>query len=136
MVLERQSPRYGAEMTRDERRWLELAAGLSAVRFAVTAAYGSSLLLLLAAQLLHVVTFAAQHAACITLVNRHFPGSLRGRGQALYTMLGYGASGVIGGVAGGALSERYGFESVFWTAALAALVGLGCALRAGRLDRE
>jgi MFS transporter, PPP family, 3-phenylpropionic acid transporter len=34
-----------------------------------------------------------------------------GRGQALYTTLGYGASGVIGGLAGGAISER-GFSAV------------------------
>jgi PPP family 3-phenylpropionic acid transporter len=34
-----------------------------------------------------------------------FPGRLRGRGQALYTVFGYGIPGVLGGVAGGALSQ-------------------------------
>ena len=67
------------------------------------------MVVLLLTQLTHAVTFAAQHAACITLVARYFPGRLRGRGQALYTTLGYGASGVIGGVAGGALIERWGY---------------------------
>ena len=64
------------------------------------------------------VTFAAQHSACIAVISRHFPGRLRGRGQALYTVLGYGASGVLGGVAGGALSERFGFAAVFWAASV------------------
>ena len=40
---------------------------------------------------LHALTFAAQHTACIAVITRHFPGRLRGRGQALYTVLGYGA---------------------------------------------
>ena len=44
------------------------------------------------AQLTHAVTFAAHHAACIALVSKHFPGRLRGRGQALYSALGYGLS--------------------------------------------
>ena len=65
--------------------------------------------MLVARPVLHALTFAAQHSACIAVITRHFPGRLRGRGQALYTVLGYGASGVVGGVAGGALSERLGF---------------------------
>jgi MFS transporter, PPP family, 3-phenylpropionic acid transporter len=108
-------------------RWLQWAALLSVLRFALIAAFGAQLAVLVVAQLLHVVTFAAQHAACIVLINRHFPGPLRGRGQALYTVLGYGFSGVIGGVGGGWLSVRFGFASVFWAAAVAAALGYACA---------
>jgi MFS transporter, PPP family, 3-phenylpropionic acid transporter len=113
-------------------RWLQWAAGVSVLRFAATASFASSPLVLVLAQLLHAVTFAGQHAACIVLINRYFPGPLRGRGQALYTVLGYGASGVIGGVAGGALSTAYGFAAVFWAAAGAAALGLVCAWAAHR----
>jgi MFS transporter, PPP family, 3-phenylpropionic acid transporter len=112
------------------RAWLELAAAVSIVRFAAIAAFGSWVMVLVAAQLLHALTFAAQHAACITLVHRHFPGALRGRGQALYTVLGYGASGVVGGVGGGALIGTYGYEAVFWAAAAAATLGWFCARQA------
>jgi len=111
----------------DPLRWLQCAAALSVLRFVITAAFGDQVLLLVAAQLLHAVTFAAQHAACIVLVNRHFPGSLRGRGQALYSVLGYGISGVIGGVGGGWLSAQFGFAAVFWAAVAAAALGFGCA---------
>lgn len=96
--------------------WLQWAAGLSALRFVLVAALGSVLPVLLAAQLLHAMTFAAQHAACITLVHRFFPGALRGRGQALYSVLGYGCSGVVGGLAGGWLGSHFGFSAVFWAA--------------------
>jgi hypothetical protein len=59
---------------------------------------------LVLAQLTHAITFAAHHLACIAEVNRFFPGRLRGRGQALYTTLGYGVPGVLGGLGGGWLS--------------------------------
>jgi PPP family 3-phenylpropionic acid transporter len=107
--------------------WLQWAAALSVLRFAVTAAFGASATVLVAAQLLHAVTFAAQHVACIMLINRYFPGPLRGRGQALYSVLGYGISGVIGGFGGGWLSAHYGFAAVFWAGAGAAALGWGCA---------
>ena len=51
-------------------------------------------------------------------------------------MLGYGASGVIGGVAGGALSQSLGFASVFWAASGAALLAAWCARRALLADRS
>jgi PPP family 3-phenylpropionic acid transporter len=111
------------------RRWLQWAAALTMLRFAATAAFGGWLWVLIAAQALHAVTFAAQHAACIVLINRYFPGPLRGRGQALYSVLGYGISGVIGGVGGGWLSTRYGFGAVFWAAVVAAALGWTCARR-------
>jgi len=111
------------------RAWLALAAGVTALRFAATAGAAQSLAVLVVAQASHALTFAAHHAACIVTVNRHFPGRLRGRGQALYTTLGYGASGVIGGVGGGWLIAHLGFAAVFWAAVLAALVGLACAWR-------
>jgi len=79
-----------------------------------------------------VLTFAAQHLACTSLIARHFPDSLRARGSALYSTLGYGVPGVLGGLAGGLLSERFGLASVFWAAALAALASAGCCAMAAR----
>ncbi len=112
--------------------WLVLAALVAALRFGAMAAFGNFMVVLLLTQLTHAVTFAAQHAACITLVARYFPGRLRGRGQALYTTLGYGLSGVVGGVAGGALIERWGYPAVFWASSGAALLSALCLLRSRR----
>ena len=116
--------------------WLLIAAVVSVVRFGAIAAFGANPVLLVLAQCLHAVTFAAQHSSCIAVINRHFPGRLRGRGQALYTVLGYGASGVVGGLAGGALSEAYGFKCVFWAASAAALLATLCCWRAWTLGRR
>lgn len=114
--------------------WLQWAAAASVIRFALTAAFGALLPVLVLAQALHLLTFAAQHAACIAIITRHFPGALRGRGQALYTVLGYGLSGVVGGLAGGWLSTQFGIRAVFWAAVLAATVGWWCAWRSTRAD--
>ena len=116
--------------------WLLIAAAVSVLRFAVIAAFGASPLLLVLTQCLHAITFAAQHSSCIAVINVHFPGRLRGRGQALYTVIGYGASGVIGGVAGGALSEAHGFAAVFWAASAAAALATVCCWRAWVLGRR
>ena len=114
--------------------WLVLAAIVTALRFAATASFADVAWVLVAAQCTHAITFAAQHTACIGVINRHFPGRLRGRGQALYSLLGYGASGLIGGVGGGALSAALGFAAVFWAASGAAALAALCAWRALRLE--
>ncbi|MEO8805944.1 MAG: MFS transporter [Burkholderiaceae bacterium] len=114
--------------------WLLLAAGVSVLRFAAIAAFGASPWVLALVQLTHAITFAAQHSSCISVINRHFPGRLRGRGQALYTVLGYGVSGVIGGLVGGGLSETFGFAAVFWAASAAAGAAVLCCWRTLRLE--
>lgn len=112
--------------------WLQLAALVTALRFALTAAFGASLAILLLVQVLHAISFAAQHAACIAMVDRFFPGRLRARGQALYSVLGYGLPGVVGGLAGGWLGERSGFAAVFWVASAVGLLAWIALRRAGR----
>lgn len=110
--------------------WLQVVAVVTALRFGATAAGGAWIAVLVLAQLSHAVTFATHHAACISLVQRYFPGRLRGRGQALYTTLGYGLPGVVGGLGGGWVIDQFGFAAVFWAAALAGVAAWGCALRA------
>lgn len=116
--------------------WLQVVALVTALRFVATAAGGAWAPVLVLAQLTHAITFAAHHAACIALVQRLFPGRLRGRGQALYTTLGYGFSGVLGGVGGGWVISRFGFATVFWAAALSGLLAWWCARRSERAGTE
>jgi PPP family 3-phenylpropionic acid transporter len=102
------------------------------LRFAATAFAGSLAWVLVLAQMTHAVTFAAHHAACISLVHKLFPGRLRGRGQALYTTLGYGLSGVLGGIGGGWLISNLGFAAVFWAASGCGVLAAACAWQAAR----
>jgi PPP family 3-phenylpropionic acid transporter len=80
--------------------------------------------LLLVAQCLHAITFAVHHTACTAWLTRHFPERLRGRGQALYSTIGYGLTGVIGAVGGSTLSGYLGLQAVFWFSVPVAMVGV------------
>ena len=116
--------------------WLVLCAAAMVLRMGITATSASVLALLLVAQLLHALTFAAHHTVCIALLSHHFPGRLRGRGQALYTVIGYGFPGVLGGLAGGALSSRYGLPMVYWASFAASILAVVCTWRTWGLQRH
>jgi PPP family 3-phenylpropionic acid transporter len=113
--------------------WLVLCGAVMVVRMGLTAAGAQWLVLLVLAQCLHAFTFAAHHAVCVALLSHHFPGQLRGRGQALYAMLGYGLTGVLGGAVGGLLSAQLGLESVFWATLGTSVLATLCAWRGWRL---
>lgn len=115
-------------------RWLLVCAAATVVRMALIAGLSGWLLALFVAQVLHALSFAAHHTACIALVTRHFPGQLRGRGQALFTVIGYGAGGVLGVLAGGLVVDRWGFEALFAAATGLGLVAVLCARRVARLE--
>ena len=113
-------------------RWLQIVAAVCALRFSATAAFGAWVPVLVLAQMSHAITFAAHHAACMALVHKLFPDRLRGRGQALYTTLGYGISGVLGGVGGGWLISHLGFAAVFWAASGCSVLAWLCATKSAR----
>jgi PPP family 3-phenylpropionic acid transporter len=116
-------------------RWLVVCGAATAARMLLTGAAGDWLAALVLAQLLHALTFATHHTACIALVSQHFPGRLRGRGQALFTVIGYGLGGVSGVLAGGALASYAGFEAMYLAAGVFALLGTACAWQVDRRSR-
>jgi len=116
--------------------WLVVSSAVMALRMGITATAASVLAALLLAQALHAITFATHHTVCISLLSQHFPGRLRGRGQALYTVVAYGFPGVLGGIAGGLLSTRFGLVSVFWASVLTSLIATAFAVRIWRLPGQ
>jgi len=95
----------------------------AAIRF-VTIGWGvSSLALLVAAQLLHALTFGAYHAAAIAAVHRLFPGALAARGQALFSSVTYGLGGAAGSLVAGWTWGSLGAAPSFAVSALFALLG-------------
>ena len=103
--------------------WLLVCSALMVVRMLMTAWGGEHLWLMLVAQCLHALTFAVHHTACTAWLTRYFPERLRGRGQALYSTIGYGLAGVIGAVGGSTLSGYWGLDGVFWASVPIALLG-------------
>ncbi len=114
--------------------WLVVCAVVSVLRMGLTAGGAELLPVLMLAQLLQAITFAAHHSVCIALMSHHFPGHLRGRGQALYTVAAYGLPGVLAGVAGGALANLLGLRSIFVAATAISLTATACAFRVWRLQ--
>ena len=110
------------------------AYAVTALRFLMIAFSGGSILVIIAAQLLHAVTFGIHHSASMSLIREWFPAQAQARGQALYTMASYGLGGSIGGIAAGWLWEAVSPEFSFIAAAAAAMIGMWVAHRA-RLAR-
>jgi PPP family 3-phenylpropionic acid transporter len=105
------------------------------LRMVLTTWAADWLWVLLFAQMLHALTFATQHTVCIALLSQHFPGRLRGRGQALYASIGYGVPGVLGALGGGALSDALGLSSVYALSIVTAVIACVCAWQSVRAHR-
>jgi len=116
--------------------WLVICACVMVLRMCLTAWWADALLALWIAQMLHAVTFATHHTVCISILTKHFPGRLRGRGQALYASIGYGIPGVLGALLGGLLSERFGLASIYAASVIMAVLACFCAWRTHYLSRR
>lgn len=104
-----------------ERRVLLLCLLLAALRWAGIAGGANNLWLLIAMQLLHAASFAAFHAACISLVARHFGAGHHGKGQAIYGML-WGSGTALGAWCAGQAWTDQGPAAVFYSAAAVCLL--------------
>jgi PPP family 3-phenylpropionic acid transporter len=114
--------------------WLVACSAVMVLRMGLTAIWADVLWILLLAQMLHAITFATHHTVCIALISEHFAGRLRGRGQALYTVIAYGFPGVLGALVGGLISERWGLQSVFVLSSLTGVVATAAAYKVWRLQ--
>lgn len=112
-----------------ERRMMIIALAATALRWALTAIGAGSLPLLLLLQLGHALSFAAFHAVAMRYVQHYFPGSLQGRGQALYNAMAYGVGGSIGSIGSGYLWQLWQPQAVFYAAALIGALGFWLAWR-------
>lgn len=74
---------------------------LTALRWVLIAFFETSLVCMIVAQCLHALSFGACHAIAIEYLRRFFSGPHRGRGQAIYTSVSFGAGGAIGALIGG-----------------------------------
>lgn len=97
---------------------LMVSLALTAVRWVLIALYPAVLPLLVFAQLLHAASFGIYHAVAIQFVHKFFVGRNQGRGQALYSSLGFGAGGAAGSLYSGYLWDSAGPNVTFFIAAV------------------
>jgi PPP family 3-phenylpropionic acid transporter len=108
--------------------WLSLALALASLRWLMMALFPDVLPLVLLAQTLHAASFGMYHASAIHLIDEFFPRH-RGRGQALYAAVSFGAGGAFGSLYAGTLWDTVSPMTTFLAASLAALLGLLVSLK-------
>jgi MFS transporter, PPP family, 3-phenylpropionic acid transporter len=97
------------------------------LRWLLTAWAAASLPLLLFAQTLHMGAFGLFHAVAVLLIHRAFPGRLQGRGQALYSAIGFGIGGALGSLGSGYAWAAFGPAGAWTGAALVAALAMALA---------
>ncbi len=100
------------------RRILLWSLLLSAVRWVLIGFGVENFPALLVAQLLHSVSYGTCHAVAISFVHYYFVGATHSRGQALYSSIGFGLGGVVGGLYSGYAWERLGASHTYLMAAI------------------
>jgi len=100
------------------RRLMLIALAMATLRWLLIGHFARDLPLLLLAQTLHALSFGVIHAVSIHLIHQFFPGTLQGRGQALYSSLSFGAGGAVGSLAAGYLWQSLGPTAMFDLAAV------------------
>jgi PPP family 3-phenylpropionic acid transporter len=106
---------------------LVICSLLAAARWALLSA-SASLAVVVPAQLLHALTFAAFHIAAVTQTHRLFAADLRASGQSLYSALTYGAGTVAGTFGAGVIFDAAGPWLTFAASSLIALAATGLLL--------
>jgi PPP family 3-phenylpropionic acid transporter len=109
--------RFGA------RRVMMATFGVALLRFVITGAGPGLLWVLVAAQLMHALTFAAHHSASVVTMQRWFAGPLQASGQALYMSMAYGIGGTLGGLFMTWCWDKIGPEEMYYAAAGLAAAG-------------
>ncbi len=130
LIMHRLLNRHGAKLV------LVFSLLLAAVRWLLIGDLADSLTMLVIAQLLHAATFGSFHAASIHLVNDYFRGRHKGRGQALYSSVSFGAGGALGSLLSGYVWQGIGPSITFAVASDSALPGALIAAKWGDRDRR
>jgi MFS transporter, PPP family, 3-phenylpropionic acid transporter len=109
------------------------AAGL---RFGLIAVVDASAFGLLFCQLLHALTFALHHSACMKRLHEWFGPAAQARAQGAYTVLAYGVGGVLGGLSSTFFWERFGPIAAFFLSSGLAFAGFFAVLVSNSLAKN
>ena len=114
-------------------RWLKrsaienimlLSLALTLIRWAITAYYADSLLLITIMQCLHAFSFGAMHVVSIQFVHSNFDQHNQGRAQALYSSMGFGAGGAVGAYFSAYIVEGAGYSAAFMVSSVISLMAI------------
>jgi PPP family 3-phenylpropionic acid transporter len=130
LLMHRLLPHFGP------RRLMLVTMALTSLRWLLIGGFVTHPVVLLLAQTLHAFSFGVYHAVAIHLTHRFFTGPHQGRGQALYSSVGFGAGGMLGSLAAGYLWVSVGPEVTYLLAAGTGALGWLVAWRGLRLPPQ
>ncbi|MCB1744220.1 MAG: MFS transporter [Gammaproteobacteria bacterium] len=96
---------------------------LTALRWTLLAGFAELPIVVVSTQLLHAASYGLYHVVAIRLIHERFGGSAAGRGQALYSSIGFGAGGALGSLLSGYLWAQAGPAWTWMMAASMSLLG-------------
>jgi len=118
MMMNRLSQRFSLRIILLVSFWAAI------LRFLLIGWCASSVTIMVFASLMHGLTFASIHTAAIAAIYAWFPSSSRGRGQALYSSMSFGAGGLIGVLISGLAWDLWGAPWTFTIGSGFAFCGL------------
>ena len=101
---------------------------VTVIRWIAFAAFADVPVVVWVSQAAHAVSFGLFHAVGIEFVRRIFVDGTEGRGQALYSAIGFGVGAAAGSAMAGFTWASFGAGVTFLSAAALSLGGLGVAL--------
>jgi len=106
----------------DAAFFMFIALFITSIRWFLTAFYSNQLVIVLIAQCMHAASFGLFHASAIHLIDEYFPNH-KGRGQALYASVSFGAGGALGSLYSGYLWDYVSPTTMFVVAGVIAMTG-------------
>lgn len=103
-------------------RLLIITCFVTALRWWLIADFVESFTILIFAQLFHGISFGLYHLVVIQLIHQYFIGNLRGRGQALYSSISFGAGGALGSYLSGYAWNILGSQWTYYVATIICLI--------------
>nr|WP_218353262.1 MFS transporter [Alteromonas lipotrueiana] len=99
---------------------------LTALRWYAFASFAHYVWVVIAAQLIHALSFGLTHAVSVHFIHRFLPAQFHSRGQALYISIAFGLGGAVGNYGAGQLWDQGANAQL--TFGLAAIIALGSAI--------
>jgi PPP family 3-phenylpropionic acid transporter len=99
-----------------------LALGAAALRWLALALWADVLVVVFAAQTLHLASFGLFHLCSVSIAQVLFPPGAAARGQALHGSIGFGLGGMVGALASGWLWREVSPQAAFMAGGCTALL--------------
>ena len=102
---------------------LAFSLAVAAVRFTLVGFSNGTFVVIVATQIMHMVTFGLHHSAVMKVLHQWFVPAQQARAQAMYLTIAYGCGGTLGGLVLSWVWDQYSAPAAYFGAGLAGALG-------------